>query len=262
MNLDELISNRALCKRRTAGPDRLSRAIMEGGDDGRTKTAGGLKKHLNDTYGIDLVDVRIRRLSYPPQVREAIFDRIRSERNKKVADYQSEGAKLATDIRTQSEFQERSLLAEAHANERRIKGEADAQADRIRNEAHAKDPSFYAFLKKLEEYQKILGDNKTLLLLSSQRELFDLLLKPPLRNRRAKPPAMPGSSSPAKRGSDNVPQAPTYCHGNSGRAGSYACYRCHTGAAGRTRAGAPIRQVRRSCGARSAYRLALSFRES
>jgi membrane protease subunit HflC len=196
MNLDDLISIVPI-QEADSRTDRLSRAIMEGGDDGRTKTTGGLKKHLNETYGIDLVDVRLRRLSYPPQVREAIFDRIRSERNKKVADYQSEGAKLAADIRTQSEYQERNLLAEARANERRIKGDADAQADRIRNEAHAKDPNFYAFLKKLEEYQKILGDNKTLLLLSSQRELFDLLLKPPSAT-GAKPSSMPGSGNPAK----------------------------------------------------------------
>ncbi len=196
MNLDDLISIVPIQEADTR-TDKLSRAIMDGGEDGRTKTAGGLKKHLNDTYGIDLVDVRLRRLSYPPQVREAIFDRIRSERNKKVADYQSEGAKLAEDIRTQAEFQARGLLAEAHANERRIKGDADAQADRIRNEAHAKDPTFYAFLKKLEEYQKILGDNKTLLLLSSQRELFDLLLKPPSAS-PAKSPPMSGSGSPPK----------------------------------------------------------------
>jgi modulator of FtsH protease HflC len=178
MNLDDLISIVPI-QEAEARTNRLSRAIMEGGEAGRINSAGGLKNHLNDTYGIDLVDVRIRRLGYPPQVREAIFDRIRSERNKKVAQYQSEGAKLAEDIRTQSEYQARNLLAGARANERRIKGTADAQADRIRNEAQAKDPTFYAFLKKLEEYSNILGDNKTLLLLSSQRELFDLLLKPP-----------------------------------------------------------------------------------
>ncbi len=191
MNLDDLISIVPIAEAEKR-MNRLSQAIMDGGDSGRRNDIGGLKKHLSDTYGIDLVDVRLRRLGYPPQVREAIFDRIRSERNKKVAEYQSEGAKLAEDIRTQSEYQARNLLAEARANERRIKGDADAQADRIRNEAQARDPSFYAFLKKLEEYNKILGDNKTLLLLSSQREIFDLLVKPP--------PAGGGNSSPGSRG--------------------------------------------------------------
>ena len=186
MNLDDLISIAPIADAEKR-MNRLTQAIMNGGEPGRTG-GGGLKQHLNETYGIDLVDVRLRRLGYPPQVREAIFDRIRSERNKKVAEYQSEGAKIAEDIRTQSEYQARNLLAEARANERRIKGDADAQADRIRNEAQAKDPGFYAFLKKLEEYNKILGDNKTLLLLSSQRELFDLLVKPPTLG-NAKPQA-------------------------------------------------------------------------
>ncbi len=67
MNLDDLISIVPI-QEADSRTDKLSRAIMEGGEDGRTKTAGGLKKHLNDTYGIDLVDVRLRRLSYPPQV--------------------------------------------------------------------------------------------------------------------------------------------------------------------------------------------------
>jgi membrane protease subunit HflC len=190
MNLDDLISIVPIEQADTR-TDKLSQAIMDGGP------AGGLKKRLNESYGIDLVDVRLRRLSYPPQVREAIFDRIRSERNRKVADYQSEGAQKAAEIRTKSEFEERSLLAQARANEKRIKGEADAQADQIRNEAHSKDPGFYAFLKKLEEYQKILGDNKTLLLLSSQRELFDLLLKPPAPG-LAPSPGSATSGSPAK----------------------------------------------------------------
>jgi membrane protease subunit HflC len=198
MNLDDLISIVPIADAEKR-MNRLSQAIMEGGDSGRKNDAGGLKKHLKETYGIDLVDVRLRRLGYPPQVREAIFDRIRSERNKKVAEYQSEGAKRAEDIRTQSEYQARNLLAEARANERRIKGEADAHADRIRNEAQARDPAFYAFLKKLEEYNKILGDNKTLLLLSSQRVIFDLLIKPPTVG-NVKPPAVPRDASTSKDG--------------------------------------------------------------
>ena len=70
-------------------------------------------------------------------------------------------------------------VAEARAEEQRLKGEADVEADKIRNDAHSKDVEFYAFLKKLEQYQKVLGDNKTMLLLSSHGDLFDVLFKPP-----------------------------------------------------------------------------------
>ncbi len=148
-------------------------------EDLRRRLLDGLRGPARDDYGIDLVDVRLRRSNHPPAVREAIFDRIRAERSKKVADYQSEGSRQAEDIKSDAERKVRGLLADARAAEQRVKGEADADADRVRNEAHAKDVQFYAFLKKLEEYQRILGDNKTMLLLSAHRELFDLLFGPP-----------------------------------------------------------------------------------
>ncbi len=166
MRLDDLIS---------VEPDRVDRQR----EQLRQRLLDRLRRPALDDYGIDLVDVRLRRSNHPAQVRQAIFDRIASERNKKAADYQSEGTKLAADIKSAAERKASDLLAEARSEEQRLKGEADAEADRIRNEAQSKDPQFYAFLKKLEEYQRMLGDNKSVLLLSTHRELFDLLLQPP-----------------------------------------------------------------------------------
>jgi membrane protease subunit HflC len=130
-------------------------------------------------YGIEIVDIRLRRATHPPEVRQAIFDRIKSERQKKVADYVSEGDKLASDIDSKTALTVRDINTRANAEAERIKGEADAEAYRIRNEAQSKDPEFYAFLKKLDGYQRMLGDSKTMLLLSTHRELFDLLFQPP-----------------------------------------------------------------------------------
>jgi regulator of protease activity HflC (stomatin/prohibitin superfamily) len=75
------------------------------------------------------------------------------------------------------------MKASAEAEALEARGAADAQADRIRNEAQRADPKFYAFLKKLEDYKRILGDGKTVLLLSTHRELFDLLYDPPAVDR-------------------------------------------------------------------------------
>src|SRR5262249_24540439 len=147
-----------------------------------------LQQRALEEYGIEIVDIRVRRLNHPPQVRQAIFDRIISERNKKVAYYRSEGQKQAENIKSDSDRKIAELQATTAANTQRIRGEADAEAVRILNEAQALDPQFYAFLKKLEEYQRILGDNKTMLLLSSHRELFDLLFSPPKPGMPAKPP--------------------------------------------------------------------------
>jgi membrane protease subunit HflC len=142
----------------------------------------GLAEQARNEYGIEVVDIRLRRHSYPQAVRQEIFNRIISERNRKVADYQSEGAQLAENIKSEAQRDARNIRTEALAREQELKGRADAEADRIRNAAHAKDVEFYAFLKKLEEYQRILGDNKTTLLLSSHRDLFDLLFGPPSIN--------------------------------------------------------------------------------
>ena len=143
----------------------------------------------------------VRRSNHPPAVREAIFDRIRSERAKKAAEYQSEGLRQSEDIRSAAERKVRETLADARAQEQRTKGEADAEADRVRNQAYAKDAQFYAFLKKLEEYQRILGDNKTMLLLSSHGDLFDVLFKPPKPATAGKVnvagPAAPARPAPA-----------------------------------------------------------------
>jgi membrane protease subunit HflC len=138
-----------------------------------------LRQPVRDEYGIELVDIRLRRFSHPAQVRESIFDRIKSERNKKVTEYLSEGERLARNIETTAEEKARKTLAEAHFKEVKLKGEADAEAMRIRNEAHQQDPEFYAFLKKMEKLQSILGEGKTVLLLSTHRPLFESLFQPP-----------------------------------------------------------------------------------
>jgi membrane protease subunit HflC len=138
-----------------------------------------LRDHVRDEYGIELVDIRLRRFSHPTQVRSSIFDRIKSERQKKVTEYQSEGDRLARNIESDADEKSRALLALSRFEEQRLKGQADADAMKIRNEAHSKDPEFYAFLKKMEKLQSILGDNKTVLLLSTHRPMFEALFNPP-----------------------------------------------------------------------------------
>jgi membrane protease subunit HflC len=185
MELDDLISTEAgkVDQKR----EELRRRLL----GGTPADAAGLQERALSDYGIELVDVRLRRSNHPPAVREAIFDRIRSERNKKVAEYQSEGARKAEDIKSAAERKVRETLADARAKEQLVKGEADAESARVLNQAYTKDAQFYTFLKKLEEYQRILGDNKTLLLLSAHRELFDLLFQPPKPGAAPKPDDKP-----------------------------------------------------------------------
>lgn len=142
-----------------------------------------LRPSFRQDYGIDLVDLRLRRFNHPAgEVRRAIFERIASERNKKAEGYLSDGDKQAKDIRSKAEKAEKDMLNEAEAKAKTLRGQAEAEADLIRNQAHAKDPEFYVFLKRLEFYQSMLGDSKALLLLSTHRPLFDQLFAPPRLN--------------------------------------------------------------------------------
>jgi membrane protease subunit HflC len=164
-----------------------------------------LQKDLDKDYGIALVDIRLRRFNHPVDVRKEIFERIRSERQKKVSYYESEGKKQASNITSAAVEKERGLLAKARYEAEKLKGEADTEAIRIRNQAHSQDPEFYAFLKKLEKLQSILGDNKTVLLLSSHRPLFDLLFQPPRPNSAnngspSNSPSVPAPITPRKGG--------------------------------------------------------------
>ena len=172
MKMDDLVSTRTVAG---AGKTHVDQTVA-GLHERLLKT---LKQPVRDEYGIELVDVRLRRFSHPAQVRDSIFERIRSERMTKVTEHDSEGQRRASEIVTKAEENARNLLAKAHADEVRIKGDADADAMRIRNEAHRQDPEFYAFLKKMEKLQAILGDNKTVLLLSTNRPLFESLFQPP-----------------------------------------------------------------------------------
>jgi modulator of FtsH protease HflC len=155
-----------------------------------------LQGPVRDEYGIELVDIRLRRFSHPTQVRDSIFDRIKSERARKAAEYASKGDLEARNIDTQADEQARGKLAKAHYDEVKIKGDADAEAMRIRNEAHQADPEFYAFLKQMEKLQSILGDSKTVLLLSTHRPMFDGLFQPPRLKMEPKKSAEPKKGGP------------------------------------------------------------------
>lgn len=125
-------------------------------------------------YGLKVVDVRLRRLNYPEEVRSAVFEQIRSERRRVAAKTRAEGESEARTIRSAAERERAHILAEAEADAARLIGEGEAQATRIANDAHAADPAFYQFLKTLETYRGAL-DGKTTLVLSAESDFLRLL---------------------------------------------------------------------------------------
>ena len=148
---------------------------------------------IKDRLGIEIVDVRVRRLNLPSGNMQAVFDRMRSERQKIAERYRSAGLAESRMIRSQADRQTGELLAKANADAERIRGEGDAAAIHILNESHAKDPEFAELLQTLESYKQVFNDRTTLILSGSNR-IFHLLINgvPPLNV----PPAVPNDSPP------------------------------------------------------------------
>ena len=194
------LASAALPAAAEADPQNVPRKVDVNRDGLRERLLDGGSQPLRLTaleeYGIEIVDVRLRRTNHPPAVRQAIFDRIISEREKKSADYRSDGERRAADIKSESDRKVAEMRTQAEADALRLRGQADAEADRIRSDAARQDPKFYAFLNKLEDYKRILGDNKTMLLLSTHHEVFDALFNPPVPGAPSQPrPATPAASA-------------------------------------------------------------------
>lgn len=128
--------------------------------------AGILSKAQASTpeYGIELIDVQIKRINYVEQVRQRVYERMISERKKVAAQYRSEGEGEKADILGQMQKELKSIESEAYRKSVEIRGEADAKAAAIYAAAYGKDPEFYAFVRSLESYRKAVGSNGKLIL--------------------------------------------------------------------------------------------------
>lgn len=118
-------------------------------------------------YGIQIVDVRLKRADLPAENLKAIYGRMRAERQRIARQYRSEGKEQAEKIRAETNRERDVLLAEAYEKEQTIKGEGDAKSIDINAQAFGQDEEFYAFLKSLEVYEGSLKDKTTLVLPAS-----------------------------------------------------------------------------------------------
>jgi len=128
-----------------------------------------------NTYGIKIIDVRIRRINFPYQNLPSIFDRMSAERSKIANKYRSEGEEEALKIMAETDKLKTIILAESYNNASSIKGEGDAQSTKIYGKIYEIDPEFYQFVRTLETYNKILLSDQNMLIVSTDTELFKYL---------------------------------------------------------------------------------------
>ncbi|MBM3735815.1 MAG: protease modulator HflC [Acidobacteria bacterium] len=127
-------------------------------------------------YGIEVVDVRIKRLNLPEQNKQSVFARMRAERERIARQYRAEGEGQALSIRADADRQKEEILSAAYKEAEKIKGEGDAESTRIYSGAYGRNPRFYKLLRTLESYKKIF-DDKTTAILSSDSELLRVLMR-------------------------------------------------------------------------------------
>jgi membrane protease subunit HflC len=129
-----------------------------------------------EQYGIDVVDVRIKRLNLPEQNKQSVYARMRAERERIARQYRAEGEEQALSIRADADRQREEILSVAYKQAETIKGQGDAESTRIYGQAYSKNPAFYKLTRTLEAYKKVL-DDKTTAILSSDSELLKVLMK-------------------------------------------------------------------------------------
>lgn len=127
-----------------------------------------------DQYGIEVVDVRIKRVDLPRENEESIYARMDAERQRQANKFRSEGEEEAQKIRALTEKDKTIILADAYKEAQETRGEGEAKALEIYANAFNKDPDFYEFTRTLEAYKKII-DKKTTLILPADSKLFKTL---------------------------------------------------------------------------------------
>lgn len=145
-----------------SGRDEITRKILERSSE------------VTPNFGIELVDVQFKRINYTAEVRESVYQRMISERQRIAEQSRSEGQGRSAEIRGEKERDLQQIQSEAFKTAEEIRGRADAQATAIYASAYSKDPDFYQFSKTLETYRSSLDDEVTLLL-SSGSEFLSFL---------------------------------------------------------------------------------------
>lgn len=136
-------------------------------DVGRQKITQGILEQAQPKlapFGIELVDVKIKRINYVEEVRKSVYGRMIAERNQIAEKFRSEGKGEAQKILGEKERDLQEIESEAFKKAQRLKGNADAEATIIYAEAYGKDPEFYSFAKTLEIYRETLDKNSSLIL--------------------------------------------------------------------------------------------------
>lgn len=122
--------------------------------------------------GVEVIDVRIKRIDLPTEVSGSVYERMRAERERVARDLRAKGDEAAERIRAEADRQRQVILANAFRDAEKLRGEGDAKATAIYAKAYNSNREFYAFYRSLAAYRKVFADNNNMLVLKPDSEFF------------------------------------------------------------------------------------------
>jgi modulator of FtsH protease HflC len=131
-----------------------------------------------DQYGIQVVDVRIRRADLPEQNSLAVYKRMQTEREREAQEFRAQGGQKAQEIRSKADREATVIIADANSTAEQTRGVGDAERNRLFAEAYGRDPEFFAFYRSMSAYETGLRSNDTRFLLRPDSEFFRFFANP------------------------------------------------------------------------------------
>tara|TARA_Y100000022_G_scaffold31429_1_gene24675 strand:- start:551 stop:1417 length:867 start_codon:yes stop_codon:yes gene_type:complete len=169
---NRLNSNVISSLRRVVGRVTLEELLSEE----RSKIMEDIKKEVNSEasrFGIEVVDVRIRRADLPEANSQAIYERMISERVREAKEFRAKGSEVAQKIRAEADKEKTVILAEATKKSEILRGKGESEAVNIYADAFEKDPDFYSFYRSMQAYGNVLGEDGTTMILSPDSEFLE-----------------------------------------------------------------------------------------
>ncbi len=188
-----ILLNSAL--RRVLGESTLTHVVR----DERSQLMARVRDQLDteaQAFGISIIDVRIRRADLPEQNSQAVYERMKTERQREAQEFRSQGTQRAQEIRAKADRDVTVLLAEAQSKGEQTRGEGDAERNRIFAEAYGRDPEFFSFYRSMQAYEAGLRANDTRMLLKPDSDFFRFFVDPSGKPREGGATPVP-STTPA-----------------------------------------------------------------
>jgi membrane protease subunit HflC len=188
--------------RRVLGESTLTHVVRDDRAALMAKVRDQLDREARN-YGIQVVDVRIRRADLPEQNSQAVYQRMQTERQREAAEFRAQGAQKSQEIRSKADRDVTVIVAEATSKGEQLRGEGDAERNRIFAEAFGQDPDFFAFYRSMQAYEAGMRSNDTRMVLQPDSEFFRYFVDPSGKTRDSNAqasktqPATPPAPQPA-----------------------------------------------------------------